>query len=66
MANSAKKEIESLLELKLRQKANYLEYLNDCIRDEDWHGVQDAGSDLQIVEDVIKAYRKVLGLLCNE
>lgn len=38
------------------------QYLVECVRIEDWHGVQDAASDLREVDAELSAVREIGGL----
>lgn len=47
-----------ITKLKIR-KSLYVDYLKDRVDAEDWHGVQDAGSDLREVEEQISLLQEI-------
>lgn len=44
----------------LKEKQVMIEYLHTKLANEDWHGVQDAGSDLREIEVELKTLRRFL------
>ena len=43
-----------------KQKRTMVRYLKEKLKNEDWHGVQDAASDLRDIEAAVEAFESLL------
>jgi hypothetical protein len=52
--------IEALIRFEKTRRRRMLDYLELKVEEQDWHGVQDAASDLRDLDERIKAFKEIL------